>query len=68
MVQSIIGTTADGNIGLATLTKLNAFNADYFLALFKLSKIERYMDIIKKRPSSSKYLYGWINRALERSA
>ena len=66
MVQTIIGTKADGNIGPATLAKLNTFDSGYFLALFKLAKIERYMDIIKKRPTSSKYLYGWINRALER--
>lgn len=66
MLQTIIGASPDGNIGPASLAKLNTFDSDYFLALFKVAKIERYMDIIKKRPTSSKYLYGWINRALER--
>ena len=64
MVQTIIGASPDGNIGTATLAKLNIFDSGYFLALFKVAKIERYMDIIKKRPTSSKYLYGWIKRTL----
>ena len=64
MVQTIIGASPDGNIGPASLAILNKFDVGYFLALFKIAKIERYMAIIKKRPMSKKYLYGWILRTL----
>ncbi len=68
MVQTIIGTSPDGNIGPASLAKLNTFDSEYFLALFKVAKIERYMEIVKKRPTSSKFLYGWIKRTISKSA
>ena len=65
LAQLVVETEADGVIGPQSLEKINAFDPDHFLAVFTLAKIARYMAIIRKRPASKKYLYGWITRALE---
>lgn len=65
IVQSVIGTKADGIIGEQTLQKLNSLDFGYFQPAFTVAKISHYIAIIKKRPSNKKYLYGWIIRALE---
>lgn len=55
---------ADGIIGRKSLEKLNAVNPELFLSKFVIVKIARYAAICNKRPSSRKYLLGWINRTL----
>ena len=65
IVQSVIGTKADGIIGEKTLQKLNSLDFGYFQPAFTVAKISHYLAIIKKRPTNKKYLYGWIIRALE---
>jgi lysozyme family protein len=65
LAQMVIEAHTDGVFGPKTLEKLNAFDPEHFLAAFTVAKIARYMSIIRKRPTSKKYLYGWITRALE---
>ena len=65
MVQSIIGTKADGIVGEQTLKKLNTLDFGYFQPAFTVAKITHYISNIKKRPANKKFLYGWIIRALE---
>jgi len=65
LAQMVVEAQADGVIGPQSLEKLNAFDPDHFLAAFTVAKIARYISIIRKRPTSKKYLYGWITRALE---
>ena len=64
LVQSIVGTKADGIIGEQTLKKLNSLDFGYFQPAFTVSKITHYISIIQKRPTNKKYLYGWIIRTL----
>jgi len=64
IVQSVIGTKADGIVGDQTLKKLNSLDFGYFQPAFTVGKITHYISIIKKRPTNKKYLYGWIIRAL----
>ena len=64
LAQMVSGVTADGVIGKDSTDKINAFDPEYFLASFTVAKIARYISIIKKRPTSQKYLYGWIRRTL----
>jgi lysozyme family protein len=64
LAQMVIGANADGVIGNETLQKLNAFDVDHFLAAFIAAKIARYVNIVRKRPASQKYFYGWVCRAL----
>jgi len=64
LAQLVIGATADGVIGPDSIAKINAFNTDHFLAAFTVAKIARYITIVQKRPTSRKYFYGWICRAI----
>ena len=64
LAQMVADVDADGVLGAETVAKINAMDADYFLAAFTVAKIARYVSIVKKRPSSQKYFYGWVRRAI----
>ena len=64
LAQLVVEADPDGVIGPSTLDKLNAFDPDHFLAAFTVAKIARYISIVKKRPESRKYFYGWVRRAV----
>ncbi len=64
LAQLVVEAGTDGVIGKESILKINEFDEEYFLAAFTVAKIGRYISIIKKRPSSKKYLYGWVRRAL----
>ena len=55
---------ADGIIGPQSIKALNAASPESFMAEFTIAKIARYAHICNKSRSQSKYLLGWINRAL----
>ena len=54
----------DGVIGNATIERLNTVDPTTFLALFTVHKIARYVSICERRPTSKKYFFGWVKRAL----
>jgi len=64
LAQLVIGAETDGVFGTESLAALNAFDPEHFSAAFTVTKIARYITIVKKRPESRKYFYGWICRAL----
>lgn len=64
LAQMVVDSPTDGVIGPNTVDTINAFNPDHFIASFTVAKIARYVNIVKKRPTSRKYFYGWILRAL----
>lgn len=64
LVQSIVGTQIDGVIGDKTLIKINSMDFGHFQAALAVAKIEYYMNIIRRRPTSKKFLLGWISRSL----
>lgn len=64
LVQSIVGTKIDGIIGVITLNKINSMDFGYFQAKLTVAKIEYYINTIRKRPTSKKFLLGWISRSL----
>jgi lysozyme family protein len=64
LAQMVVGVKSDGIIGPDSLASINNFDPDHFLASFTVAKIARYINIVKKRPTSRKYFYGWICRAL----
>lgn len=55
---------ADGIIGAASLKIINQQDPELFLAHYTLTKIARYAAICNKDRTQSKFLLGWINRAL----
>jgi lysozyme family protein len=65
LAQLVVEADADGVIGPQSIEKINSFDPDHFLSAFTVAKIARYVSIIRKRPTSKKYLYGWVCRALE---
>ena len=64
LAQMVVGAKSDGVIGPDSISAINSFDPDYFLASFTVAKIARYVNIVKKRPTSRKYFYGWVIRAL----
>lgn len=64
LAQMVSGTKADGVIGPNSVEAINKVDSDHFLSAFTVAKIARYITIVKKRPSSKKYFYGWVLRAL----
>lgn len=64
LAQMVVGVQADGVLGPNSLEGINSFDTDHFLAAFTVAKIARYITIVKKRPTSRKYFYGWVCRAL----
>lgn len=68
LAQMIVEIEPDGVLGKETVAKLNVFDPEHFLAAFTVAKIARYVSIVKKRPSSRKYFYGWVIRALGENA
>jgi lysozyme family protein len=65
LAQLVVEAETDGVIGQKSIARINAFNSDHFLAAFTVAKIARYIHIVQKRPTSRKYFYGWICRAVE---
>lgn len=64
LAQLVIEAETDGVLGNESIAKINDFNTEHFLAAFTVFKIARYVSIVKKRPTSRKYFYGWVLRAL----
>jgi lysozyme family protein len=67
IAQKVVDAKADGIFGSQTLKLINGHDPEMFLASFTLAKIARYISIVQKRPSSKKYFYGWVCRALNSS-
>jgi hypothetical protein len=65
LAQIIVGVTPDGAVGSKTLERLNICTAEKFMPAYALAKIQRYVNICMKDRSQSKFLLGWIRRALE---
>jgi len=68
LAQMVVNAKADGVLGAETISKINSCDPKYFLAAFTVAKIARYVTIVKKRPTSRKYFYGWVLRSLGEEA
>lgn len=67
LAQMAIGVSdPDGIIGINTVSRLNSpmIKAEDFIASYTLLKIARYAAICNKDKTQTKFLLGWINRAL----
>jgi lysozyme family protein len=67
LAQKVVDAATDGIFGRQSLEKINGYDTELFLAEFTLAKIARYIGIVKKRPTSKKYFYSWVCRALNSS-
>ena len=64
LAQMVVQADPDGVLGQHSVDAINGFDPEYFIAAFTVAKIARYISIVKKRPTSQKYFYGWTCRAL----
>lgn len=64
VMQVVVGVTADGYAGPVTVKAVNALQPDDFHVRYALAKISRYAAICNADRSQSKFLLGWVNRAL----
>lgn len=53
----------DGKFGPRTILGINASNAELYLLRFFAALVVRYVAIVRKNRSQSKFLLGWIARA-----
>ncbi len=68
LAQLCLNLPADGVCGAQTLQVLNAADPRLFLANYTVGKIARYAGICNQDKSQSKFLLGWLNRALGANA
>lgn len=54
----------DGVMGPATIARLNLMDDALFEAVYTLQKIRHYAHICNENREQSKFLLGWVNRAL----
>lgn len=60
--QRILGVTADGVVGQKTIDAINAHDQEVLFNEIKGAKEQFYRDIVRRSPSQSKFLKGWLNR------
>ena len=65
LAQLVVGVTPDGAFGPKTVVAINSCDPDKFVLIYTLAKIARYRDIVTRDRSQSKFLLGWVNRALK---
>ena len=65
LAQIVVGSTPDGQIGAKTIAALNAYDPEKFVMAYALAKIARYRDIVMRDRTQSKFLLGWVSRALQ---
>lgn len=64
LAQKVVDAKEDGVLGNISIGAINAMQPEQFLSYYTIAKIARYIKIVKNRPSSQKYFYGWVRRAL----
>lgn len=64
LAQHVADVHADGVMGPATVQAINAMQPEHFLASFTVAKVVRYIAIVNQRPTSRKYFFGWVSRAV----
>jgi len=64
LMQGCSGAYVDGIIGSQSLESINNIDEELLLLRFRLARVSRYIYLAKKRPANKKFLFAWINRAL----
>lgn len=64
LAQKVVKSNPDGSMGPDTLKAINAFDPNHFIDAFTVAKIRRYVEICKKRDTSRKYFFGWVDRSV----
>ena len=66
ILQKIVGSYPDGDVGSKTLESVNSFKSRFPLYIyFQSERLKHYMDLTEKNESLLKFLKGWIIRTYE---
>ena len=68
LLQIAAEVEPDGHVGPVTLAALTQENEKLVLARFALARIARFSRIVARNRKQSKWLRGWVERALEDSS
>ena len=68
LAQLVAGVTPDGRIGPKSLEAINALLPEVFVLRYTLGKLARYEQIVRRDRTQSKFLLGWLSRALKEAA
>lgn len=63
LLQKLVNVSTDGIIGPMTLGAIRKIKPDNILSMYVHSLCNFYNNIVKKNPSQSVFLKGWLNRA-----
>jgi len=62
LLQRSVGSRADGKIGPKTIAAVHRRQASRTIAEYSARRAVYYDDIVRRRPTSRKYLLGWMRR------
>ena len=62
-LQIAVGASPDRQIGPKTMSKVSKMVVGRIIERMGMAKIMFYRDLVNRRPSSRKFLRGWINRS-----
>ena len=62
-LQEIVGTAADGQLGLKTTAAANAMEPRAVINRLAVKRIKLHADRVVQNATQLKYLRGWVNRA-----
>jgi lysozyme family protein len=65
ILQQAVGATIDGNVGPATLAKVNQQDSETLVKSLSVIREDRYKTIVQNDPSQAKFLAGWLRRNTE---
>ncbi len=61
-LQSALGVTIDGIVGLKTIAALNTASQGSVFSALKKNRLNYYLSIVERHPDQMKFLKGWQNR------
>lgn len=64
LLQRALAVEADGIVGSRTLAMASVFNEADLCRLFCDLRLKHYCDIVEQDPSQSRFISGWVSRAL----
>jgi lysozyme family protein len=64
LLQRALSVDADGIIGSRTLAMASVFNEADLCRLFCDLRVKHYCETVKNDPALSRFIYGWVSRAL----
>lgn len=64
LAQKALGLDDDGIIGPVSMAVMNYADPSTFINAFAVERTRYYIGIVERRPTSRKYLLGWIKRVV----